>query len=196
MFTGIIEEVGIVKKIKKNKKNLILEMHVSFLKEIQINQSIAHNGACLTVIELSSESYSVCVINETIKMTNMSLLKEGSLINIERCLAIGDRLDGHFVQGHIDSTVKCVRIQEENGSWRFTFQYLKKYAKYLTPKGSVTLNGVSLTIAKIHDSDNCFEVSIIPYTFDHTNFKLIKVGDSINVEFDIITKQITRLYKD
>ena len=195
MFTGIIEEVGIVKKIKKDKKNLILEMDVSFLDEIQINQSIAHNGTCLTVSKLSLNTYTVCAVSETIKRTTISSLKEGSAVNIERCLSVGERFDGHFVQGHVDCVAKCVEIINLDGSWIFCFQYSGKYRNYLVPKGSIAVNGVSLTISKINDSNNTFEVTIIPYSFNHTNFKQMKLYDFVNIEFDIISKQIARIHQ-
>ena len=193
MFTGIIEEVGIVKKIKKENKNLILNISVSFLDEIQINQSIAHNGACLTVIELSEESYSVHVVSETIQKTNIASLKQGDVINIERCLSIGGRLDGHFVQGHVDCVAKCLSIIDLNGSWVFQFQYPKEYQNYIVHKGSITINGVSLTISNIDDLNNTFEVNIIPYSFQNTNFSIIKIDDFVNVEFDIFGKYFERL---
>ena len=193
MFTGIIEEVGIVKKIKKENKNLILNISVSFLDEIQINQSIAHNGACLTVTELSEESYSVHVVSETIQKTNIASLKQGDAINIERCLSIGSRLDGHFVQGHVDCVAKCLSIIDLNGSWVFQFQYPKGYKNYIVHKGSITINGVSLTISNIDDLNNTFEVNIIPYSFQNTNFSIIKIDDFVNVEFDIFGKYFERL---
>ncbi len=193
MFTGIIEEVGIVKKIKKENKNLILNISVSFLDEVQINQSIAHNGACLTVIELSEESYSVHVVSETIQKTNIASLKQGDAINIERCLSIGSRLDGHFVQGHVDCVAKCLSIIDLNGSWVFQFQYPKEYKNYIVHKGSITINGVSLTISNIDDLNNTFEVNIIPYSFQNTNFSKIKIDDFVNVEFDIFGKYFERL---
>tara|TARA_B100000427_G_scaffold146352_1_gene121693 strand:+ start:1451 stop:2047 length:597 start_codon:yes stop_codon:yes gene_type:complete len=193
MFTGIIEEVGIVKKIKKENKNLILDISVSFLDEIQINQSIAHNGACLTVIRLSEKSYSVHVVSETIQKTNIASLKQGDTINIERCLSIGSRLDGHFVQGHVDCIAQCLSIIDLNGSWVFQFQYPKEYKNYIVRKGSITINGVSLTISNIDDLNNTFEVNIIPYSFQNTNFSVIKVDDFVNVEFDIFGKYFERL---
>ena len=193
MFTGIIEEVGIVKKIKKENKNLILNISVSFLDEIQINQSIAHNGACLTVIRLSEKSYSVHVVSETIQKTNIASLKQGDAINIERCLSIGSRLDGHFVQGHVDCVAKCLSIIDLNGSWVFQFQYPKEYKNYIVHKGSITINGVSLTISNIDDLNNTFEVNIIPYSFQNTNFSKIKIDDFVNVEFDIFGKYFERL---
>tara|TARA_B100000700_G_scaffold301663_1_gene371137 strand:+ start:164 stop:757 length:594 start_codon:yes stop_codon:yes gene_type:complete len=192
MFTGIIEEVGIVKKIKKENENLILDISVSFLDEIQVNQSIAHNGACLTVVELCKESYSVHVVTETIQKTNIASLKEGDAVNIERCLSVGSRLDGHFVQGHVDCIAQCLSIIDLNGSWGFQFQYPEEYKKYIVSKGSITINGVSLTISNMDDLNNTFEVNIIPYSFQHTNFSIIKVNDFVNVEFDIIGKYILK----
>ena len=193
MFTGIIEEIGIVEKIEKDRDNLIFHIHCSFLEEIKINQSIAHNGICLTVTHLNENDYTVCVINETIQQTNVLSFAKGTKINLERCLKIGDRLDGHFVQGHIDTVMECVDIYDNSGSWVFKFKYDTKYARYIAPKGSIAINGVSLTIAEIKDDENCFTVAIIPYTFDETNFKFIKRGDTVNIEFDILTKQLIRL---
>ncbi|MBE37590.1 MAG: riboflavin synthase [Flavobacteriales bacterium] len=193
MFTGIIEEIGIIEKIEKDRDNLIFYIHCSFLKEIKINQSIAHNGICLTVTQLNKNDYTVCVVNETIQKTNVLSFAKGTEINLERCLKIGDRLDGHFVQGHIDTVMKCVDIYDNSGSWVFKFKYDAKYARYIAPKGSIAINGVSLTIAEIKDDENYFTVAIIPYTFHETNFKFIKRGDSVNIEFDILTKQLIRL---
>ena len=193
MFTGIIEEIGILKEIKEDKNNLLLTMHSSFTGELKINQSIAHNGICLTVIDLNKSNYTVCVVEETIQKTNIKSLKTGDLINLERCLSVGDRVDGHFVQGHIDCAIKCCEIGKQNGSWMFKFQCPKKYTDYLTEKGSITLNGISLTIACLNDSGSSFDVAIIPYTFKHTNFNKLKEKDYVNVEFDIISKQIARL---
>jgi len=193
MFTGIIEEVGVVKSRRKDKTNLIINVKASFLKELTINQSISHNGACLTIIDVQKDAYSVCVVGETINKTNLGLVKLGEGVNLERCLKVGQRLDGHFVQGHIDAIIKCVKIVDKNGSWTFTFQYPKNSENYLIPKGSITLNGVSLTISHIDDSNERFEVTIIPYTFQHTNFKNLQIGDYVNVEFDIISKQIVKL---
>ncbi len=193
MFTGIIEEIGTIKKIKKENRNLIIYVKSSFLEDLKINQSISHNGICLTVTELNADNYGVCVVDETIKKTNIGLLKEGGAINLERCLLIGERLDGHFVQGHIDTTIEGVKITDKNGSWMFKFKYEKNYGNYIISKGSIAINGVSLTIANINDIENCFEVAIIPYTFNNTNFKFIKEGYFLNVEFDILAKQISRL---
>ena len=193
MFTGIIEDIGIIEKIEKDRDNIILYIYCSFLDEIKINQSISHNGICLTVTSLNKNNYTVCLINETIRKTNASSWKIGNNINLERCLKIGDRLDGHFVQGHIDSIIECVNIDDQEGSWVFEFKYPQEYAKYIVPKGSISINGVSLTIAEVNDNKSFFTVAIIPYTFKHTNFKSIKKGDFVNTEFDILTKQIVRI---
>ena len=193
MFTGIIEEIGIIEKIEKDRDNIILYIYCSFLDEIKINQSISHNGICLTVTSLNKNNYTVCLISETIRKTNASSWKIGNNINLERCLKIGDRLDGHFVQGHIDSIIECVNIDDQEGSWVFEFKYPQEYAKYIVPKGSISINGVSLTIAEVNDNKSFFTVAIIPYTFQHTNFKSIKKGDYVNIEFDILTKQIVRI---
>ena len=193
MFTGIIEEIGILKKIKKDKKNLILDIDASFLKELKINQSISHNGICLTVINIEKKHYTVCVVYETIIKTNILTLKEGDLINLERCLKMGDRIDGHIVQGHIDDNIECVRVEDVDGSWNFSFKYPKLYDNYLIPKGSIALNGVSLTITSIDQLKHIFSVTIIPYTLKHTNFKNLKKGDLVNIEFDLLAKQIAKL---
>ncbi len=193
MFTGIIEEIGIIEKIEKDRDNIILYIYCAFLDEIKINQSISHNGICLTVTSLNKNNYTVCLISETIRKTNASSWKIGNRINLERCLKIGDRLDGHFVQGHIDSIIECVNIDDQEGSWVFEFKYPQEYAKYIVPKGSISINGVSLTIAEVNDNKSFFTVAIIPYTFKYTNFKSIKKGDFVNTEFDILTKQIVRI---
>ena len=193
MFTGIIEEIGILKKIKKDKRNLLLDIGASFLKELKINQSISHNGICLTIINIEKTYYTVCVVYETIIKTNILRLKEGDLINLERCLKMGDRIDGHIVQGHIDDNIECVKVEDGDGSWNFSFKYPKLYDNYLIPKGSIALNGVSLTIASINQLKHTFSVTIIPYTLQHTNLKHLKKGDFVNVEFDLVAKQIAKL---
>ncbi|MAZ58183.1 MAG: riboflavin synthase [Flavobacteriales bacterium] len=193
MFTGIIEQLGVIKNIKKDNNNLLLDISVSFVSELKINQSISHNGICLTVIDIEKDYYRVCVINETIKKTNIQSVVEGDLINLERCLVVGDRIDGHIVQGHVDGVTECVNISEKGGSWYFTFKCPQGYTKYLSEKGSICINGVSLTVANIHETEDEFSVAIIPYTFKHTNFKTIKKSDFANVEFDILAKQIDRL---
>jgi len=192
MFTGIIESIGVLKKITKEKSNLIFNIQTEFAKELKINQSIAHNGVCLTVIDLFDTSYNVCVVKETVDKTNFLSLQKSDPVNLERCLAIGDRLDGHFVQGHVDCVAKCISMHNAEGSWVFKFKYPEKYMSYIVNKGSVAINGVSLTVSKINDSINSFETTIIPYTLNHTNFKSLKVGDFANIEFDIISKHLIR----
>ena len=193
MFTGIIEDVAQLKHIKKDRSNLILSVSSKLASELKINQSIAHNGVCLSVTNTSSSTYTVCVVQETLKATNISNLKEGDFINLEKCLLANGRIDGHIVQGHVDCAVKCVDIIDNEGSWIFTFECPQAKIKYLMHKGSIAINGVSLTIANINDSKNTFSVAIIPYTFEHTNFKNLKIADLVNIEFDIIAKQIERL---
>ena len=193
MFTGIIEDVGKVVKINKQDKNIILTIQTGFVEELKINQSIAHNGACLSVTLKNKSEYTVCAIQETLNKTNISSLKIGSLINLERCVKLGDRLDGHIVQGHIDCVVKCTQIKEIEGSWVFIFDCPQSFQKYLIPQGSIAINGVSLTIAQINDSKKSFSVAIIPYTFKNTNFKKLQKDDYVNIEFDFIAKQIARM---
>ena len=192
MFTGIIEEVGIVKNIIQEKGNMFLTIISPFSNQLKVNQSISHNGICLSVGHFNDSEHTLCAIEETIKKTNLRSLQTGDLINLERCLIVGDRLDGHFVQGHIDCTMKCIYSAETNGSWIFKFKCQENNMKYLCPKGSIAINGVSLTISNINDRENTFEVAIIPYTFNHTNFKKIKLNSSVNVEFDMMSKQLLR----
>jgi len=195
MFTGIIEEVGIIKNIMQEKGNLFLTISSTFSNKLKVNQSISHNGICLSVSHFNDSEHTLCAIEETIKKTNLKFLQIGDLINLERCLIVGERLDGHFVQGHIDCTMKCVSIKETNGSWAFKFKCQENNMRYLCPKGSIAINGVSLTVSNINDKENTFEVAIIPYTFNHTNFKNIKIGSSVNIEFDMISKQLLRFNK-
>ncbi len=195
MFTGIIEDIGTIKSIDKQLGNVILTIECSFVNELKINQSVAHNGICLSVLKKNDQHYSVCAISETINKTNLKLLKPGASINLERALLPSGRLDGHFVQGHIDCASECTNLLQQNGSWLFTFSCKKEFMNYLSPKGSIAINGVSLTIAEIYDKMNRFNVAIIPYTFNNTNFNKIMPGDFVNLEFDIISKQIVRLAK-
>ncbi|MFZ5554525.1 MAG: riboflavin synthase [Bacteroidota bacterium] len=191
MFTGIIEAAGIVKKLEKENSNLHLHIQSSVSPELKIDQSVAHNGVCLTVVEVKNDIHVVTAIKETLDKSNIGLLKEGSLINLERCMKLNDRLDGHIVQGHVDQTALCTGIKEENGSWRFTFSYDASKGNVTVEKGSVTVNGVSLTV--VDSGKDYFSVAIIPYTFEHTNFKSLKKGDAVNLEFDIIGKYVARL---
>ena len=192
MFTGIIEELGSVKKVEKNKGNIHLTIEAKFTPELRIDQSVAHNGVCLTVISIIDNQYSVIAINETLKKTNLGNILPGDKINLERCMKLGDRLDGHIVQGHIDLTANCTKIETLDGSWIFKFKYSKKSSTETTvEKGSITINGISLTVVDSKESE--FSVCIIPYTFENTSFKYLKEGDQVNIEFDIIGKYVARM---
>ena len=194
MFTGIIEELGTVKKVEKNKGNIQLTIEAKFTPELRVDQSVAHNGVCLTVISIKDNQYSVIAIEETLEKTNLGNLISGDKINLERCMKIGDRLDGHIVQGHIDLTATCTKIETLDGSWMFKFKYTKKSTTETTvEKGSITINGISLTV--VDSSESEFSVCIIPYTFENTSFKYLKEGSQVNIEFDIIGKYIARIMK-
>ena len=194
MFTGIIEELGTVKKIEKNKGNIHLTINVSFTPELKIDQSIAHNGVCLTVISIKNNEYTVIAIKETLEKTNLGNLIPGDKINLERCMKIGDRLDGHIVQGHVDTTAICNKIETIEGSWIFSFEYPKKSISETTvEKGSITINGTSLTVVDSKESE--FSTCIIPYTFENTSFKYLKEGGQVNIEFDVIGKYVARMMK-
>ena len=196
MFSGIIEEAAVVVALRKEQENLHLTMTCSFVDELKIDQSVAHNGVCLTVVELTDKTYTVTTIKETLDRTNLGVLAVGSKVNLERSMMMNGRLDGHIVQGHVDQTAVCTEVKEADGSWYFTFAYDfdKEMAKrgYMTvDKGSVTVNGVSLTVC--NPTDNSFQVAIIPYTYEHTNFHQIQVGSVVNIEFDIIGKYVSRM---
>lgn len=196
MFSGIVESVAIVKNIRKDNDNVHFTFECPFVNELKIDQSVAHNGVCLTVVDLSDGCYTVTAIKETLERSNLGLLKEGDKVNVERSMLMNGRLDGHIVQGHVDQTAVCSKIVEANGSWYFTFvyNYDKEMAKkgYLTvDKGSVTVNGVSLTVC--NPTNDSFEVAIIPFTYEHTNFHTFAIGSVINLEFDIIGKYISRI---
>ena len=194
MFTGIIEELGTVKKVEKNKGNIHLTIEAKFTPELRIDQSVAHNGVCLTVISIKNNQYSVIAIKETLEKTNLGNLVPGDKINLERCMKIGERLDGHIVQGHVDLTAACNKIETLDGSWIFKFKYAKKSIIETTvEKGSITINGTSLTVVDSKESE--FSVCIIPYTFENTCFKYLKEGDQVNIEFDIIGKYVARMMK-
>ena len=193
MFTGIVEETGKITGISIENSNTILNVSCSFIDELKINQSVSHNGVCLSVFKIKDGYYQVCAVKETIEKSNLSFLEVGSLINLERCMKVGDRFDGHFVQGHVDCTLDCVRIQDLNGSWKFSFKFDKTYKKYLIPQGSISINGVSLTISKINTDENYFNVDIIPYTFTNTNLSNLEINSPANIEFDILAKQIANL---
>ena len=191
MFTGIIETLGIIKDIQKEGDNLHITIASSITNELKIDQSVAHNGVCLTVVAISGDEYTVTAIKETILKTNLAEWKVDNIVNLERAMKLGDRLDGHIVQGHVDQTGECISIEEANGSWYFTFKYDRKLNNITIEKGSITINGVSLTV--LNSKDDEFSVAIIPYTFEHTNFKNFTIGTKINLEFDVIGKYVSRL---
>jgi len=196
MFSGIIEEAAPVVALRKDRGNLHVTMSCSFADELTIDQSVAHNGVCLTVVSKTKETYTVTAISETLSCTNLGQLHPGAKVNLERSMIMNGRLDGHIVQGHVDQTAVCTEIKEAEGSWYYTFEYPfdKEMAKrgYMTvDKGSVTVNGVSLTVC--NPTDNSFQVAIIPYTHEHTNFHQIEVGTTVNLEFDIIGKYVSRM---
>ncbi|WP_293891443.1 riboflavin synthase [Flavobacterium sp.] len=192
MFTGIIETLGIIKDLKKVNDNLNITVSSVVAEELKIDQSVAHNGVCLTVIATSNDDYTVTAIRETIEKTNLSDWKIGDSVNLERGMKLGNRLDGHIVQGHVDQTGICKSIEEANGSWYFTFEYDCNLNNITIEKGSVTVNGVSLTV--VNSKEREFSVAIIPYTFEHTNFKNFKIGIKVNLEFDVVGKYVARLY--
>lgn len=196
MFSGIVEDAAVVKNIRKENENIHLTLACSFVNELKIDQSIAHNGVCLTVVDLTEDSYTVTAVKETLDRSNLGLLHIGDKVNVERSMLMNGRLDGHIVQGHVDQTARCIAIDEADGSWYFTFgyDYDKEMARkgYLTvDKGSITVNGVSLTVC--NPTDDTFQVAIIPFTYEHTNFHQFKVGSIVNLEFDIIGKYISRI---
>ena len=192
MFTGIIEDLGTVKTLNWEDTNLHIEIKSSIAKELKIDQSISHNGVCLTVINCNSKTYTVTAIKETLDKTNLNSLKVGSIINIERGLRLGDRLDGHIVQGHIDQVGKCTAVKSLNGSWLYDFEYDPILNNITIEKGSITVNGVSLTV--VNSKKNSFSVAIIPYTYLNTNFKELNVESIVNLEFDVVGKYVSRLY--
>jgi riboflavin synthase len=192
MFTGIIETLGRIHEIQKDQNNLHVTVESSFTNELKIDQSVSHNGICLTVVAIKDNFYTVTAIEETILKTNIGDWEVNDIVNLERGMKLGDRLDGHIVQGHVDQTGICSNIQEANGSWNYTFEYDKNLNNITIEKGSITVNGVSLTV--VNSKTNEFSVSIIPYTFENTNFKNFKIGTKINLEFDVVGKYISRLY--
>ncbi len=192
MFTGIIETLGKITKIEKEQDNLHITVTSSITSELKIDQSVAHNGICLTVVAIENDSYTVTAINETIKKTNITNWQSGEEVNLERAMKLGDRLDGHIVQGHVDQTATCTSIENENGSWVFTFKYDKSLSNITIEKGSITINGTSLTV--VNSKENEFSVAIIPYTFEHTNFKYFKKGTIVNLEFDVVGKYVKKIY--
>lgn len=189
MFTGIIETLGKVIAIEKDQSNVHFTVESAITHELKIDQSVAHNGCCLTVVKIDGDSYVVTAIQETLDKTNLGELEVGSKVNLERCMLLGARLDGHIVQGHVDTTASCVSIEDLNGSWKYTFRY--DFDQPTVAKGSITVNGVSLTV--VDSEKGLFSVCIIPYTQEHTNFHSFKVGTKVNLEFDIIGKYVARL---
>lgn len=194
MFTGIIESLGTVQEIKKDKDNVHITIESLITDELKIDQSVAHNGICMTVVSIGKNFYTVTAIGETIKKTNLSDLKTGDIINLERAMKLGDRLDGHIVQGHVDQIATCIVANETNGSWYYTFKYDETIGNITIEKGSITVNGVSLTV--VDSIKNEFSVAIIPYTFENTNFKSFEIGTKVNLEFDLIGKYISKLYSN
>lgn len=192
MFTGIIEDLGTVESLEREATNLHLTIKSRLASELKIDQSISHNGVCLTVIKCNMTSYDVTAIKETLDKTNLNSLTKGAIVNLERGLKLGERLDGHMVQGHIDQIGICVDIQSQNGSWTYHFEYDHSLGNITIEKGSVTVNGVSLTV--VNSKKNGFSVAIIPYTYEHTNFKHFKIGSVVNLEFDVIGKYVSRLH--
>jgi riboflavin synthase len=192
MFTGIIETLGVIQEIKKTDDNLQITIQSSVTNELKIDQSVAHNGVCLTVVSIHKDLYTVTAIRETIEKTNLGDWKAGDIVNLERAMKLGDRLDGHIVQGHVDQTGICKNIESANGSWYFTFEYNPEWNNLTIEKGSITVNGVSLTV--VNSKKNEFSVAIIPYTYENTNFKHFNIGSKINLEFDVIGKYVSKLY--
>lgn len=189
MFTGIIEQLGVVKNCVKEHENIHFTIEAPFTHELKIDQSVAHNGTCLTVVSIEGNEYVVTAIQETLMKTNLGTWREGTKVNLERCMVMNGRLDGHIVQGHVDTTAICTSIEDQQGSWKFTFEYTTEQPT--VEKGSVTINGVSLTV--VDSKEKSFSVCIIPYTYEHTNFHTLSVGSQVNLEFDIIGKYVAKL---
>ena len=191
MFTGIIETLGRVVKIQNDKGNTHFTIQTDITNELKVDQSVAHNGVCLTVVEIKEDTYIVTAIKETLDKTNLGTLSENDLVNIERAMKLGDRLDGHIVQGHVDQTAICTQVSENDGSWFYTFEYSAEANNITIEKGSITVNGVSLTV--VDSKKTKFSVAIIPYTYEHTGFSEFKKGTLVNLEFDVIGKYVARL---
>lgn len=196
MFSGIIEEFATVTAIRKDRGNIDITLTCSFTHELKIDQSVAHNGVCLTVVEINGDNYTVTAMKETLDRSNLGLLKTGDRVNVERSMLMNGRLDGHIVQGHVDTTARCTAVEDADGSTYFTFEYnidkeMARRGYFTVDKGSVTVNGVSLTVC--NPTDNSFQVAIIPYTFENTNFQDIHTGSVVNIEFDILGKYVARL---
>lgn len=189
MFTGIIEQLGHITKVVKEDENVHFTVKADFTNELKVDQSVAHNGTCLTVVEINGSEYVVTAIKETLDKTNLGTWEVGTKVNLERCMQMNGRLDGHIVQGHVDTTATCISIENQEGSWKFTFKY--ETEQVTVEKGSITVNGVSLTV--VDSKPNQFSVCIIPFTYEHTNFHQLEVGSKINLEFDIIGKYVAKL---
>ena len=193
MFTGIVETLGIISDIKKDQENIHLTIQTNITNELKIDQSVAHNGVCLTVVNLFDDKHVVTAIKETIDKTTLGLWQIGNKVNIERAVKLGDRLDGHIVQGHVDQTAICTNIEDKEGSWEFTFEYDSTLNNITIEKGSITVNGTSLTV--VNSKKDSFSVAIIPYTYENTIFHTFEVGTKVNLEFDVVGKYIARMYE-
>ena len=193
MFSGIVEEAAKVVSLEKEKENLHITLTCSFAKELKVDQSVSHNGVCLTVVKQEGETYTVTAIKETLEKSNLGRLKEGDKVNLERSMKLESLLDGHMVQGHVDQTAICTKVEEADGSWYYTFEYDQSKGNITVEKGSVSVNGVSLTV--VNSRDNSFQVAIIPYTYEVTNFHTFEVGTVVNLEFDVVGKYIAKLLK-
>ena len=191
MFTGIIEDLGILKKIEKEEGNINLYFKSKLTQELKIDQSLSHNGVCLTVVSIDNDIYKVTAVKETLDKSNLGELKVNSIVNLERAMKSNGRLDGHYVQGHVDQIAKCLNVKETDGSWYYEFEYDNTLNNITIEKGSIAVNGVSLTV--IDSKLNGFSVAVIPYTYNNTNFKKIQRGDTVNIEFDMIGKYISKL---
>jgi riboflavin synthase len=191
MFTGIIEQIGIIEKVEISNGNTTLTVNAALTDQLKVDQSVSHSGVCLTVEEIMGNTYKVTAIAETLKKTAVGMWKSGTKVNLERCLRLDGRLDGHIVQGHVDTIGKCITYTEKNGSWEYTIAIDKKFASLIIEKGSIALNGISLTIFNV--TECTFTVAIIPYTYEHTNMHTLGVEDSVNIEFDMIGKYINRM---
>lgn len=193
MFTGIIETLGQLTDITAEKGNLHLTVKSDISQELKVDQSVSHNGVCLTVVEIADGKHTVTAVDETLLKSNLGKLNVGDLINLERCMQMNGRLDGHIVQGHVDQTAECIHVKKLDGSWEYTFTYDPQPGNITVEKGSICVNGISLTV--VNSMENTFSVAIIPYTFDHTNMQHLKEGDTVNLEFDIIGKYVARLMR-
>lgn len=193
MFTGIVETLGIISDIKKDQENIHLTIQTNITNELKIDQSVAHNGVCLTVVNLFDDKHVVTAIKETIDKTTLGAWRIGDKVNIERAMKLGDRLDGHIVQGHVDQTAICSNIEDKEGSWEFTFEYDTALNNITIEKGSITINGTSLTV--VNSKKDSFSVAIIPYTYENTIFHTFEIGTKVNLEFDVVGKYIARMYE-